>query len=94
MNRLLLVVLAVAGCSGCPAPDAPLRPVQPTDTPSCAAACAHLKDLGCPEGKGSTPSDPNSCQNDCEYVQKNGLSIRPSCWVNIKSCEELETTCK
>jgi len=93
MKRFLLLLL-VMGCNGCPAPEAPLVPVQPTDTASCGEACDHLKVLGCPEAKGSTPSDPDSCRKDCEYVQNNGLSIKPSCWVSIKSCGELETTCK
>lgn len=94
MKRLVAIVLAAAGCSGCPSPDSPLRPVQPTDTSSCGEACDHLKVLGCPESKGSTPSDPQSCRKDCEYVQNHGLSIRPSCWISIKECKELETVCK
>ena len=43
---------------------------------------------------GSDPSDPESCRKDCEYVQNNGLAIRPSCWVGMTSCDQLDTTCK
>ena len=90
MKHVLLLSLIVL--YGCPSPY--IQPIKPADTSSCAPGCAQLKKLGCPEASGSNSKDPNSCVNDCTYVQNNGLSIRPSCWVTMTACSQLETTCK
>lgn len=91
--RTLSVVLLLALC-GCPHTyTGPDRPVVPPDTDMCADGCLRLKQLGCPEGAGSEPSDPDSCQKDCEYVQENGVALSPSCWAEMTSCDQLETDC-
>lgn len=93
----LMLAVTSAALSGCPSgygEPPPLRPIQPPDTDSCEAGCAKLKELGCPEATGSEPADPESCRKDCEYVQNNGLAIRPSCWTGMTSCDQLDTVCK
>lgn len=87
----IVVLTVLASCRyGYQGPD---RPVKPTDTDSCEAGCARLKELECPGHEGSDPGDPESCKNDCEYIQGNGVALSPSCWAEMKSCDELETAC-
>ena len=90
----LVVTLFILGCPP-RANDGPPRPIEPPDTNLCEAGCENLKNLGCEEAQGSDSSDPDSCKNDCEYIQKEGgVSLNPKCWVSITDCLEIEITCR
>lgn len=75
---------------GCPAQPPPPRAL-PTDTADCAGACAHLRELHCPEGEPL--EDGTSCTMFCEETQNSGHALRPSCVIHIKACAEVETIC-
>jgi hypothetical protein len=89
----LLALLAILLC-GCP----PMPPVSPptdadaAETPNvdaCAAACAKLLALGCPEGR---PNDAGvTCEMLCDEDQVKGVSaqLRPACVADAGSVAAL-----
>lgn len=90
--HVLAASLLASVLAACPPrePETP-QPVEPADTSRCAAGCARLAVLGCPEAAGSGDS---TCEEDCVYVQQQGLvHLRPSCWETMTSCDQIETTC-
>lgn len=61
---------------------------QPTDTPKCADACIHLRELKCVEG---TPlPDGTTCESFCESTQNSGHALTPSCVMRINKCSDME----
>jgi len=84
VNALCLSVL-LAACG--PAVEHP-HPHLPTDTPMCPDACAHLRELGCDEGKPL--QDGTSCEDFCQSTQDSGHALTPSCVVNIKKCSDMD----
>lgn len=85
-------VLLASVLAACPIrdPEAP-QPAEPADTSRCAAGCARLAVLGCPESAGT---EDMTCEEACVYVQQQGLiHLRPSCWEGITECSQVETTC-
>lgn len=97
--RLVLAAVLVLSCAlpppvTDPEPGPGPAPVPPPEAGDCSAGCARLKELGCKEGEGSTPSDPDSCRKDCEYVETQGMvRINASCWRTISACSELDARC-
>jgi hypothetical protein len=79
-----VVVLRLISCV--PITDQP-TPHVPDDTPNCAAACTHLKDLKCPEGEPL--EDGTTCQQFCENTQNSGHALNPTCVLAIKLCPEI-----
>lgn len=85
---LILVALTACGTSLIPACDDPKKPCPTDAAPSppmtadekaCAAACEHLRTLGCPEGHGSLGGEP--CMVTCERA--NALRPLPlACWAD------------
>lgn len=71
---LAALVGALAAC--CPAPPPPAPPVERGPLPQPAELCAHLAELGCPEG-----SDP-ICASKIAQVEHDRLTILPErCWM-------------
>ncbi len=66
-------------------------PIEPRDTAMCAAACDHLRLLGCPEGEDL--DEHTTCETFCIRTQKNGHALRPACIVHVENCALLETSC-
>lgn len=104
-GRLIAAAVLVSGAIlGCPTHTmtpavAPIpSPEPPKDTSLCGAACRHLADLSCEEGKPVYNSDlpgprdvPNqSCESFCEEMQDKGLFVNPRCLLTIKTCDEIE----
>ncbi len=58
---------------------------------SCDAACAHLVELGCPEGKPLP--DGTSCGDSCRDTVNQGHALNPACVQHITSCEGLASDC-
>jgi hypothetical protein len=69
-----------------------VRP-KPTDAGSpseCSAACKHLRELGCEEGK-PTPAGA-SCEDVCNNVERSGtVTLHPACVIHIKHCNEIQS---
>jgi hypothetical protein len=82
--KKIILLLFLAGCPQTPKPEA-----QPNAT--CAQACAHLAELGCPEAK-SLP-DGTTCQVFCENTQDAGHALDAGCVLTISKCEELNVRC-
>lgn len=87
MKRLAVLLLASC-CSTTPAPVAPARL---NDTPNCAAACSHLEQLGCEEGKPL--EDGTTCTKFCEDTQTSGHALNATCVMLISACAELGSKC-
>ena len=69
----------------------------------CRLGCAHLMNLtgrdgepGCEEARPLVY--PNgfveTCEQLCLSVEENGRELNPKCWVNVKSCDQIETNCR
>src|SRR6185295_12823200 len=90
---LLLCVTLATFVAGCPKPSPP--PVTPsydaaacTSTPAVCAYCAHMRQLGCPEG-GDTPNG-SSCEAVTENVQAVGYAAMDlACRTSKDSCAEV-----
>ncbi len=86
-TRGLIIFSAVALAAACgghlPTPRKPARPDL------CAAACSHLRDLGCPEGE-PTPGGA-TCEDWCTAVEDSGAAtLNPECLAGVKSCSEVD----
>ncbi len=70
----------------------PVRP-KPVDagTPAdCSAACQHMRELGCEEGK-PTPGGA-TCEDVCNNVEGSGtVTLNPACVVGISRCDQIES---
>ena len=63
----------------------------------CAAACTHLRALGCPEGKPTLGADgkpdtgdESTCEQTCIDVESSGYtSLNPLCVEHINACSDL-----
>ncbi len=90
LSVYMLAVLALG--SRCDVPVEPVRP-KPVDagTPAdCAAACAHMRKLGCEEGK-PTPKGA-TCEDVCNNVEASGtITLHPACVVKIERCDQVES---
>jgi len=79
---LLFLLALVISCGPKPLPNVP------PDTDQCAAACEHLRELGCEEGKPL--EDGTSCEKFCEDTQNSGHWLNPTCVKDIMSCSEID----
>lgn len=102
MKKYILILCSciILGCYELP--PRPI-PVEPDDTGYCDPGCKHLKTLkgrdnkiGCEESRDLImPSgDIVSCLDFCEETQRNGRSLHPRCWVEIKECKDIERKCR
>lgn len=96
-KTMLQVCAAVILLAGCPDPVVRPRFIVPTDTPSCPAACAHLRELHCPEGDPIPhPEHPDdrtfdiTCEKFCQDTQNSGHPLQPSCVVRIHKCSDMQ----
>lgn len=74
------------------------KPVDAGTPADCAAACAHLAELGCEEAQNTppTPREPQglTCTQLCERFEASGVvTLNPACVATIASCAEIETKC-
>lgn len=101
--RLKLPLLAALVLVGCPAPVTPSpNPFPVPNTDECGAMCSVLHSLGCVEGKDVYDSDvagdagvPNeTCTQDCQKQQGNGVFYNPICVKHITACLQIETVRK
>lgn len=80
-------------CAGhCDTPPADVRPkpVEAGTPEDCAAACAHMAQLGCEEAK-PTPKGA-TCEDVCNNVESSGtITLSPACVVKITKCEEIDS---
>lgn len=88
--ELLLLALLLTGCPPTVEPDLPSGPAPEAGTPAdCADACAHLRELGCPEG-APTPAG-GTCEAVCENAEGSGaVTLDPVCVGTITTCAALE----
>lgn len=57
---------------------------------ACAAACAKMKALGCPEAV--KPDGGQTCYNVCAHAESSGkFSLKPDCVASKNTIEELKT---
>ena len=97
----LLFMLSLVGCPNGAVTASP-TPFPVPDTGQCEAMCLHLQALGCEEGKPLYDSDlpgapgvPNeTCTEDCEKQQNNGVFYNPSCVKKAASCSDIESARK
>lgn len=82
---LAVSVLALLACTPpnpgpvTPAPDADAMP-GPPNTALCGPACAHLADLGCPEGQFDAG---DGCAGACMHTGASGaFRVDPACWLD------------
>jgi hypothetical protein len=75
--RYLILCLALVGCSARSTPD-----------DGCAAACAHLRDLGCDLAK-PTPNGA-TCEAWCSHYAATPTGVDPVC-LQRATCESSET---
>jgi hypothetical protein len=80
----ILLVLSMSGCAHCERGVTP----DPEDSQLCPEACAHLQELGCPEG--DPLPDGTTCSSWCVYTQEQGHWLNLPCILSIESCDELE----
>lgn len=85
---IMAFAILIWGCGHIPVP--PVI-IEPDDTEQCAAACIHLRNLGCEEGQDL--EDGTTCTKFCVDTQVSGHALSPSCVLTISSCEELEPKC-
>ncbi len=65
------------------------EPAYPQPDAGCAAACARLRHLGCPEAE-PTP-DGASCETVCDRVQDSGAyELNTECVTRADRCHEAE----
>lgn len=76
--------VCINGCAHVFGPVFPPCPIPPSDN-LCASACEHLRDMGCEEGKPL--EDGTTCETFCEETQANGHALRPSCVLELESCD-------
>lgn len=94
MRALFSIIIGAAMAVACYDATKPLPPYQPIYGPgpgpddlyssakSCEDACAHLRDLGCPEGQGSLGGEP--CSVTCQRATE--LRALPlACWSAAKT---------
>jgi hypothetical protein len=59
-------------------------PPEPLDPSGCPAACASLRDLGCPEGQPSAAG--TSCEDICARTESSGMfDLHPACVAGARS---------
>jgi hypothetical protein len=76
-------LLVAAHCGNKPGPDGEGDPA------SCADACAHLDELGCPEAE-PTPEGA-TCVEVCENVETSGtVTLNPACVIEITACAQVD----
>ena len=83
---VLAAVAALSMGSTCRTKPSP-APIEPKDTADCPAACEKLRALGCPEGQPL--EDGTTCEKFCQDTQESGHALRPSCVMDITTCEQL-----
>lgn len=88
---MVFAALTLAGrCDGDPVEPRRPRPVDAGTPADCAAACAHMRELGCEEGK-PTPKGA-TCEDVCNNVEASGtVTLHPSCVVGIARCDQVES---
>ena len=86
----IALLLAVATLGACAAPLPPVPPERPAPAPaSCAAACEHMAELGCPEAE-PTPGGA-TCVEVCENAETSDYArLRPDCVSEITDCTQLD----
>lgn len=98
---LLVFVSLILALLGCPPAVSP-NPLPVPDTDQCGAMCTQLQVLKCAEGKDVYDSDlpgpagvPNeTCAQDCEKQQNNGVFYNPKCVKLVTSCKDIEAARK
>ena len=90
---LLLVGVSylTSNCDSCdpkeeppPPPEDTSHPHPPTDADMCAAACARMQELKCPEAEPLP--DGTTCANFCVKTLGGGHGLNPTCIAKIKDC--------
>jgi len=73
----IIAALLVAAC--CPTPP-PVEPIERGPLPQPDAVCAHLAELGCPEGADA------ACARKIVQVEHDRLTLLPErCWMAAKT---------
>ena len=80
-----LTVVLMSSCSGLRPPPVP---IDPGDSDQCAAACAKMASLKCPEAEPL--ADGTTCKVFCEKPQEAGHALNPTCLAGISACTEIE----
>ena len=98
MKKIIPILLLLISC--CENMDPKPNIVVPTDINYCKAGCEHIANLpgqdgkkGCLESRDLIFPDggKESCEEFCISTEKNGRAIEPKCWVNLQSCDQIET---
>lgn len=80
--KRFLVVLAALAFVGCPKDPEPTTPDDKAEANSpCPAYCAHLKDLGCSEGKDA------DCESVCRELRRSVQPFDPACALGAKTAK-------
>jgi hypothetical protein len=85
MKAILVIIVILMGAH-CGGPPPPLL-LEPTDTDNCAAACARLVELSCPEG--APLEDGTTCTAFCEETQRSGHPLNPTCVMGLRECSAI-----
>ena len=69
--------------------DGPVPPpvLEQTDA-GCEGMCAHLRELGCEQGK-PTPSGA-TCERVCADTMAEGYDVHPDCVAGVRGCAEVD----
>ncbi len=100
MKKILsLIILPLIVLIGCPMEQPKPEPQIPEDTDFCKSGCEYLMTLpgrdgkpGCEEARPLVLEDGAtvSCEQFCTETQKNGRSLCPSRWKEVKECDDIE----
>jgi len=94
----LMLLILIPSCIETQKPG--VSPTVPTDTAFCRPGCEHLQSLTGKDGKLSCeearplhmPSgEIISCEKFCQDTQNAGRNLYPSCWLEVTSCDQIET---
>lgn len=87
MKLVSFIALAAAGCSSHPSPPPAAATPDASDAGGsiCAAACARLDALGCPEAH---PPVGDSCVNVCNHTETTKVfDLKPACIANAQTVD-------
>jgi hypothetical protein len=91
MKKILIALALTIGCTQINPNVPPYH--EPNDDELCEPACKNMRDvLHCSQGENI--DDHTTCEQFCHYMTKNGHGMNNACRIKVKTCQEIDTTCR